>query len=114
MSNPIPNNKPFKKGESGNPNGRPKGSRNKSTMYRDILEIMESMTNPLTGDVQNLSLAERLIIVQALKGLDGDFNAYRDLMDSAYGKNPDTAKVDHTTNGDKIESVIVQYVKPKD
>ncbi|CAB4153782.1 hypothetical protein UFOVP627_43 [uncultured Caudovirales phage] len=24
MSNPIPNNKPFKKGQSGNPNGRPR------------------------------------------------------------------------------------------
>ena len=24
MTNPIPNNKPFKKGESGNPNGRPR------------------------------------------------------------------------------------------
>jgi len=24
MENPIPNNKPFKKGETGNPNGRPK------------------------------------------------------------------------------------------
>ena len=24
MKNPIPNNKPFKKGQSGNPNGRPK------------------------------------------------------------------------------------------
>src|SRR3974390_3037552 len=30
--------KPFKPGQSGNPNGRPKGSRNKSTLLREKIE----------------------------------------------------------------------------
>ena len=31
--------KPFEQGESGNPNGRPKGSRNRSTIARRWLEV---------------------------------------------------------------------------
>ena len=33
------NLKPFKKGESGNPNGRPKGSKNRSTIMEKWLEV---------------------------------------------------------------------------
>jgi hypothetical protein len=36
---------PFKKGQSGNPNGRPKGSGNKFT--KDISEILEDNQSPL-------------------------------------------------------------------
>jgi len=37
---PIPNEhlNQFKEGESGNPNGRPKGSRNLSTILKEMLE----------------------------------------------------------------------------
>jgi len=36
---------PFKKGESGNPNGRPKGSKNRSTIARRWLEVNQSLKN---------------------------------------------------------------------
>ena len=35
------NLKPFKKGQSGNPKGRPKGSKNRSTIIKKWLEVEE-------------------------------------------------------------------------
>ena len=45
----------FKKGESGNPNGRPKGSRNRSTIARLWLETTQKAKNPITGVEETLS-----------------------------------------------------------
>jgi hypothetical protein len=38
--------KPFEQGESGNPNGRPKGSRNRSTIARLWLETTSKGKEP--------------------------------------------------------------------
>ena len=45
---------PFQKGESGNPNGRPKGSRNRATIVRQWLEVNRESFNPLTGKKETL------------------------------------------------------------
>jgi len=39
----------FQKGESGNPTGRPKGSKNRSTIARQWLETTQKAKNPITG-----------------------------------------------------------------
>jgi hypothetical protein len=63
---------PYKKGESGNPNGRPKGSRNRSTIIRELLELNE---NEL-----------KMHLAQIKKAIDSqDTNAYKAILDSAYG-----------------------------
>ena len=46
--------KPFEQGESGNPNGRPKGSRNRSTIARLWLETTQKAKNPITGVEETL------------------------------------------------------------
>ena len=55
------NLKPFKKGQSGNPKGRPKGRRNVKTVLREKLEQMSE-----NGEYAN-PLAEQLIKI-AFKG----------------------------------------------
>lgn len=55
----------FAKGQSGNPAGRPKGSKNKSTLFVELLE------DDLPG----------LISVLRGKALDGDMNAMRLLLE---------------------------------
>ncbi|MEZ5691953.1 MAG: DUF5681 domain-containing protein [Rickettsiales bacterium] len=45
-----PNGRPFEKGKSGNPNGRPKGSRNKTTMQA-VLELLEDEAEEITRKV---------------------------------------------------------------
>ena len=91
---------PIEKGRSGNPKGKPKGRRNRSTIARILLEskisldsvdekkraafegLMASMgIDPSTNDGEML-----ISIAQYIKALKGDKFAYDALMDSGYGK----------------------------
>jgi hypothetical protein len=73
------------KGESGNPNGRPKGSRNRSTIARQWLEVNQSLKNPLTGEQETMSQEDLMTLALIKKAREGDVTAYKALMDSGYG-----------------------------
>ena len=47
----IENLKPFEKGKSGNPTGRPKGSKNRSTIIREMLDMMVQVKDNQGNDV---------------------------------------------------------------
>ena len=79
------NLKPFKKGEVSNPNGRPKGSKNRSTIVKELLEFASSQKNVLTGEQQTLTQEQAITLAMLLKAGKGDVNAYKALMDSCYG-----------------------------
>ena len=75
----------WEKGESGNPNGRPKGSRNRSTIARRWLEVNQKLKNPLTSEEETMSQEDLMTLALIKKARDGDVNAYKALMDSGYG-----------------------------
>ena len=75
----------YKQGESGNPAGRPKGSKNRSTTARRWLEVNQSLKNPLTGDQETMSQEDLMTLALIKKAREGDTHAYKQLMDSAYG-----------------------------
>jgi len=75
----------FKKGESGNPNGRPKGSKNRSTIAKYWMEVIQDLKNPLTGDNEKMSQEDLMTLALIKKARGGDVNAYKALMDSGYG-----------------------------
>ena len=75
----------FPKGESGNPNGRPKGSKNRSTIARYWLEVQQNLKNPLTGESETMSQEDLMTLALIKKAREGDVNAYKALMDSGYG-----------------------------
>ena len=52
------NLKPATKGEVRNPNGRPKGSKNRATVARQYLDLITKQKNGLTGEVEELSQEE--------------------------------------------------------
>ena len=79
------NLKPFKKGEVSNPNGRPKGSKNRSTIVQELLEFASSQKNVLTGEQETLTQEQAITLAMLLKAGKGDVNAYKALMDSCYG-----------------------------
>lgn len=80
------NLKPFKKGEVNNPNGRIKGSKNRSTIARQYLDLITKQKNGLTGEVEELSQEEMITLAMLVKASKGDVNAYKAVMDSAFGQ----------------------------
>ena len=82
--NPIKKHQ-FKSGESGNPTGRPKVSLNRKTVAREYLAFLQEEVNPLTGIKELLSNEDMITLALIHKAKKGDVNAYKALMDSAYG-----------------------------
>ena len=76
----------FKKGQSGNPKGRPVGSKNRSTIAKRWLETTEKFKNPITGEIEELTQEDIGTLALIKKMRSGDVRAYESLMDSAFGK----------------------------
>lgn len=95
MNNPnaIDNLKPFQKGQSGNPEGKIPGTKNRSTIARKILEMrsilpkdrMEALKVKFPEISDNVTVEEIMTIVMAEGAILGDDKAYKAVMDSAYG-----------------------------
>lgn len=78
---------PFEKDDPRiNKEGRPKGSRNRSTIVREILELLEHQKNPITGKHEELTQEQIMTLAVLSKARKGDVRAYQALMDSSYGQ----------------------------
>jgi hypothetical protein len=77
---------PAKKGEVRNPNGRPKGVPNSKTRLLRLLELVQTQTNPITGEKEEFTVAEQLDMVLINKARKGDIRAYQEVMDRLEGK----------------------------
>jgi hypothetical protein len=104
MPNPE-NLRPAKKGEVRNPKGKPKGTRNRSTIAREWLEVTQFITNPITGEKEKLEQQDIMTLGIIKKAREGDVNAYKALMDSAYGQ-PLQQIQQEVSKIDEIEIVI--------
>lgn len=87
-NNPIPNNKPFKKGQSGNPNGRP----------RKLPELDKLLADVLGEEKDGVSAAEAILKALRLKASKGDVRAAEIILDRAYGKARQTIEQHNTHN----------------
>jgi hypothetical protein len=86
----------FKKGQSGNPKGRPVGSKNRSTIVKKWLETVQKSKNPISGEIEDLSQEDMITLAILKKARTGDVRAYKELMDSLYGSAKET--IDLNTN----------------
>lgn len=75
----------FKPGKSGNINGRPPGARNRSTIVREAIEAILKGTDQQVVDAMTSAMIE--------KSMAGDVPAFKELMDSAYGKLTDKTQL---------------------
>ena len=75
----------YKKGESGNPKGRPKGSKNRSCVAKKWLSVEQDLKNPLTSETETMSQEDLMTLALIKKARAGDATAYQKLLDSAYG-----------------------------
>ena len=75
---------PFKKGQSGNPNGRPKGARGLSTILREMLdEDIKVIENGVEVRKQFKDVIVRKLLKKAN---DGDLRAIEQIFDRLEGK----------------------------
>ena len=73
----------FKKGESGNPAGRIKGTRNFKTIFEEAAkEVAEALRLGKKPDAVQIELVKRGI----KQGLGGSYPFYKDFMDRLYGQ----------------------------
>ena len=109
----------FKKGQSGNPNGRPKGTtlvpkELRTINNRLVAETMSKYLNCTAQELQDhfkdpatsaLDLIILRVLVEGIRKADqAKMNA---ILERIIGKVPD--KIDHTTDG---KSVTIQFVTP--
>lgn len=93
------NLKKFKKGESGNPNGRPVGSLNSKTILQKYLNLITKAENPITNEMESLTVAEQIHLKQVAKAIEGDLYSYKEIIDRLEGK---------TINVQEIKQEITQ------
>jgi hypothetical protein len=88
------NLKPFPKGVSGNPAGKPKGVPNSKTRLLRLLELVQVKTNPITGDKEEFTVAEQLDLMVLQKAFKGDLRAYQEILDRLEGRAKQTNEIE--------------------
>ena len=108
----------FKPGQSGNPNGRPKGTRSLSTIIRDFLEqeldwslvpVKPEQAKHLAEKYRGKAGWEALVAVAAGKAMSGDTKAMAWLSKAGYGD-----KITHAVDGGLFTSgsLKIEIIKP--
>lgn len=89
MANDENLNPPWQKGQSGNPAGKPKGARNRQTIVREWLE-----TDAVDGE--GGTRADQMTRAMIRKAESGDVGAFKELLDSSYGKLTEKSETKHS------------------
>ena len=87
----------FEKGEVSNPNGRPVGSKNRSTLLKYWLSTPTTITNPETGEKIKCTLEDKIALALIKKCMSGDVPAIKEALDTMYGKQKETHEVEQKT-----------------
>lgn len=93
------NLKPYVKGQSGNPKGRPVGALGSKTILQKYLNLKTKAVNPITNETESLTVAEQIHLKQVAKAIDGDLYSYKEIIDRLEGK---------TINVQEIKQEITQ------
>jgi hypothetical protein len=99
---PSDNPKPFVKGQSGNPNGRPK----------KLPELDKLMAEVLGEEKDGITAAQAILNMLRGKAAKGDIKAAQLLLDRAYGKSKQN--IDITTQGEKVTVPTIIFTKDAD
>ena len=91
----------FKKGESGNPDGRPKDSISFKTKWLKFIDKIAAQNNMTPSDVD-----EKMLEVAYKQILSGDFKFWKDIIDRLYGT--PINNVDVMSDGKALPQPILQ------
>lgn len=95
----------FKKGESGNPDGRPIGAKNRSTILKKWIEINAKLKNPGTGKDEIGTVEDNVNLALITKALAGDVQAIKEINDTLYGKITEKQAIEQTGE------INIRYIK---
>lgn len=102
----------FKPGESGNPKGRPKNVVNRSSVVLQWLKVEVTQKNPLTGLQEKLTVLDLVTLSLINQAMKGNVQAWKELMDSAYGKAVQPVQLDIDNNGQPGKrQKVIKFVK---
>ena len=105
MANPNPTPPPeetrWKKGQSGNPNGKPKGSKHISTHIQEMLNDPDFELKLKDGSIIKGRPMEAILKTAVAKAVSGDMRAFDMLGKYGYG-----TKLDITSEGEKIQPIL--------
>ena len=73
-----PKTKQFRKGQSGNPKGRPKGSKNMSSLFLEVASRKVTITE--SGRTRRVSLLDAVLTQMATGAAKGDRHSRRDFL----------------------------------
>ena len=102
------------KGESGNPSGRPKGSKNRSTILRELTELRVKQIDKVTGEEVWVSNEYRMAMAVIEKAIaKGDHQALNMIYDNIYGKLKDSVDMNTTETVSHEFKQLVSAIKFK-
>ena len=79
---------PPNKGEIRNPKGKPKGTKNRSTILKKWIEVTAKLKNPITGKEEIGTVEDKVNLALITRALAGDVSAIKEINDTLYGKIP--------------------------
>lgn len=108
-----PKKNQFKKGQSGNPKGRPKGSKNLKTDALSVLKM--SVPLKVNGKTKKVSTQKAALMRLREKALKGDQRALEKLLELSARYNDDDLYVatEHTIEKNDAD-IIAEFIKRKD
>ena len=91
--NNPPKHTQFKKGKSGNPNGRPK-----------LPDIREALVKVLSDEQEGMTALEAILKVLRKRAIKGDIRAIKELLDRGYGQSKQSIEVKSDPVADFFEA----------
>lgn len=92
--------RPFKKGESGNPKGRPIGSRDRRTVIMEALRRIAEKKGMTPEEIE-----EAIQVAGVEKAIKGSFFHYAEISNGLYGKITD--KLDLKSGGKSLADLLI-------
>ena len=93
----LDNLKPFEKGQSGNPNGRPLGQKNYATLYKEALIKLAKLNDKEPEELEIEMISKGILSARA-----GDYRFYKDVLDRLHG----TAQNNVNLSGEMTSKII--------
>ena len=81
--------------ENINREGRPKGSKNRSTILKKWIELTAKLKNPISGDEELGTVEDKVVLALISQALKGDISAIKEIHDTIYGKIADKIESKH-------------------